>query len=64
MPRLKTISTSQGYIHKYEDLKRKMYNCNANIHFNQKCLRYNTPSVVCAAPPEDEQVMLEPCRGS
>jgi hypothetical protein len=24
----------------------------------------NTPNVVCAAPPTDEQVMLETCRGS
>jgi hypothetical protein len=26
-------------------------------------LRSNIPSVVCASPPEDEQVMLETCRG-
>jgi hypothetical protein len=25
------ISTSQGYIHKHENLKRKTCNCNANI---------------------------------
>jgi hypothetical protein len=25
--------TSQGYIHKYENLKRKIYNCNTNIYF-------------------------------
>jgi hypothetical protein len=36
MPHMKIIYTSQGYIHKYEDLKRKIYNCNANIYFNQK----------------------------
>jgi hypothetical protein len=24
----------------------------------------NIPSVVCAAPPDDDQVMLETCRGS
>jgi hypothetical protein len=23
----------------------------------------NTPNAVCVAPPEDEQVMLETCRG-
>jgi hypothetical protein len=29
------------------------------------CVRArNIPSAVCAAPPEDEQVMLETCRGS
>jgi len=32
---------SQGYIQKYEDLKRKLYNCNANICCNQKCLPHN-----------------------
>ena len=32
----KIISTSQGYIHKYEKLKRKVYDCNSNIYFNQK----------------------------
>jgi hypothetical protein len=36
---LKIINGSQGYIQKYEDLKRKLYNCNANIYFNLKCLR-------------------------
>jgi len=36
MPHLKTVNTSEGYIHKYEHLKRKLYNCNANIYFKQK----------------------------
>jgi hypothetical protein len=36
MPHLKIKSTSQRHIHKYEDLKRKTYNYNANIYFNQK----------------------------
>ena len=31
MSHLKIIKTSQGYIHKYENLKRKLCNCNANI---------------------------------
>ena len=34
----KIISTSQGHIHKYENLKKKIYNCNANIYFNPKSL--------------------------
>jgi len=38
MSHLKIINTGQGYIHKYENLKRKLYNCNVNIYFNQKCL--------------------------
>ena len=38
---MEITSTSQGYIHKYENLKRKTYNCNANIYFNQKYLRKN-----------------------
>jgi hypothetical protein len=36
MSHLTIINISEGHIHKYEDLKRKMYNCNANIYFNQK----------------------------
>ena len=36
MPHLKILSASQGYIHKYEDLERKIYNFNANIYFIQK----------------------------
>lgn len=32
---LKIINSSQGYIQKYEDLKGKLYNCNANMYFNQ-----------------------------
>jgi hypothetical protein len=27
------------------------------------CTRLDIPSTVCLAPPEDEQVMLETCRG-
>jgi len=26
-------------MHEYENLKRKLYNCNANIYFNLKCSR-------------------------
>jgi len=36
----KIRNTSHEYIHKYENLKRKLYNCNANIYFKQKCLIY------------------------
>jgi len=34
MSQLKIINTSQGYIHKYENLERKLYSYNANIYFN------------------------------
>jgi len=34
MSYLKIINTSQGYILTYENLKRKLYNCNTNIYFN------------------------------
>jgi len=39
MSHLKVINASRGSIHKYENFKRKLYNCNANIYFNQQCLR-------------------------
>jgi hypothetical protein len=35
------FKVSQGHIHKYEDLQRKIYNCNAITYFNQKCLWKN-----------------------
>jgi hypothetical protein len=39
MVHLKIINASRGPIHEYENLKRKLYNCNANIYFNQQCHR-------------------------
>ena len=42
MPFIKIINASRIYIHQYQNLKRKLYNCNANIYFNKKCLRNNT----------------------
>ena len=45
MTHLKIVNASRGPIHKYEDLKRKLYKCNANIYFNQQCLKQHlTPS--------------------
>jgi len=29
------VNASRGPIHEYEYLKRKLYNCNATIYFNQ-----------------------------
>jgi hypothetical protein len=39
MSQLKIINTSQGYIHKYGNLKRKQCNYNSNSYFNQTCLK-------------------------
>lgn len=39
MPHLNTVSAGQGHVHKYEEVKRKTYKCNANTFFNQKYLR-------------------------
>ena len=43
MPCLKIINndTNRALIHQYENLKRKLYHCNANIYFNQRCLLNN-----------------------
>ena len=38
---LKIIYASRAYIHQYQNLKRKLYNCNVNVYFHQKCLRNN-----------------------
>jgi hypothetical protein len=40
---LKVVNTSQSYIYKYENLKRKVYNCNTNIDRNRTYLQ----SCVC-----------------
>jgi len=42
---LKIIGASQSLIHKCENLKRKLYKCNASIYFNRQCLENRlTPS--------------------
>jgi len=39
MPQLKIMYISQSSIHKFTDLKRQLYNCNASIYFNRQCLK-------------------------
>jgi len=39
MSHLKIINATRGSIHKYENLKRKLYNCKAKIYFNQQFLK-------------------------
>jgi hypothetical protein len=39
MNQLKIITASRSPIYKFENLKRTLYNCNANIYFNQQCLK-------------------------
>jgi len=39
MCQLKVIKANKGCIHKQENLKRKLYNCNANIYCNRQCLQ-------------------------
>jgi hypothetical protein len=41
VPCLKIINASPAYVLRHQNLKRKPYNCNSNIHFNEKCLRNN-----------------------
>ena len=42
---LQFIDASQSLIHRFENLKRKLYNCNASIYFNRKSLNKKlTPS--------------------
>ena len=33
---LKIIIASRGLIHEYENLKRKLFNCNSNIYFKRR----------------------------
>ena len=35
----KIVHASQGPIRMYEDLKRKLYFCNAHIYFNKQCAK-------------------------
>jgi hypothetical protein len=45
MTHIKILGASQSLIHQFENLKRKLYNCNASIYFNKKCLNKRlTPS--------------------
>jgi hypothetical protein len=37
MTRIKIINAGQGAIHEYENTKRKLLLCNANIYFNKQC---------------------------
>jgi hypothetical protein len=46
MAHLKLIKASRGHIHEYENTKRKLYNCNANIYFKRQCLQKITSCVV------------------
>jgi hypothetical protein len=39
MTQLKIVKPSRGSIHKYENLKSKLYKCTANLHFNRECLK-------------------------
>jgi hypothetical protein len=39
---LKIKNASRSYILQCENLNRKLYNCNANVYFNQKYLHNNT----------------------
>lgn len=38
---IKIVDTSRVYIYQFQKLKRKLYNCNVNIYFNQKCFYNN-----------------------
>ena len=38
MNKLKIVNPSQGFIHQYENIKRKLLFCNAGIYFNQQCV--------------------------
>ena len=38
MNKLKIINASWGFVHQYENIKRKLLSCNADICFNQQCL--------------------------
>lgn len=39
MVHLKIVNAGQGHTHQYENTKRKLYSCIANIYFNRQCLQ-------------------------
>jgi len=45
VPCLKIINTSRGFIRQYQNLKRKLYNCNANIYCNQNAFKKHKPQI-------------------
>jgi len=45
MADLKIVNASQSLIRRFTSLKKRLYNCNANIYFNRQCLKRKlTPS--------------------
>jgi len=45
MSHLQVINTSRGSIHKYGNLKRKLYNCNVNIYFRRDLIDKNKHTI-------------------
>jgi len=39
MNKLKIVNASRVFVHQYENVKRKLLSCDADIYFNQQCLR-------------------------
>jgi len=37
MNHLNIVNASRGIVHHYENVKRKLFNCNANMYFNRQC---------------------------
>jgi hypothetical protein len=37
---LKIIQASQAPVHQFNNLQKKLYNCNTNIYFNREYLKY------------------------
>jgi len=46
MNRLKIVNSGQGVIHEYENTKRKLLICNANIYFNKQCQNVKTSTIL------------------
>jgi hypothetical protein len=47
MSHLKIVNADEGYVHKYENEKRKLYRCNASIFFDQQCLKIRPLWLYC-----------------
>jgi len=43
-------NVSPTYVHQFETLKREVYNDNANVHFNQRCLHKNNNNIITNFP--------------
>jgi hypothetical protein len=63
MLNIKFVNASQAYIHQFKNLKKKLYNYNADIFFNQECLKHDlTPNCSKFKSPKISHISGQTCK--